>query len=86
MDNEIVRAGQGIGGMKHRRYNPAPSLTDISRTAWWATIELRYDVIPTRLWNPEVQQREYALWKADREATIAAVAGGERVMDELEKV
>ena len=68
------------------RISLAPSLMDTSFTAWWSLIELRHDVIPTRLWDHEVQQREWKLWKADREATIAAIAGGERVMDELEKV
>ena len=40
------------------RISLAPSLMDTSFTAWWATTELRYDVIPTRLWDHEVQQRE----------------------------
>lgn len=53
-------------------YDPRPDPDDLSYSAWWSWMELRYDVMPTRLWDHEVQQREYELWKAERAQLLNA--------------
>ena len=73
-----------------RRYDPRPDANDTSFSAWWSLMELRYDVMPQRLWDHAVQQREWLLWKAAKEAdqrtTKAALLAAKRAFKQLEQV
>ncbi len=75
---------------KHEKYNPGPDPDDTSIDAFRSEKECQYQIMPPWWYDPAAQQAMYEKWlerkiaeKADRRA---AIAGGERVMDELEKV